>query len=89
VIAVSATRGGVITFLLTLPLLLYFVFGAVRQKVKNRLFRLKYSNQLAQALSFASNFSLARFFFQPSFAFRISLVLLLFTILTTLARIHA
>jgi len=89
IIVVSAAKTNPGAWLLTLPILVYFTFGAVRQTLKNRLFRLKYSSDLTQPFTFDSKFSLARFLLQPNFAFRLSLVLLLFTILTTMVRIHA
>jgi len=66
-------------FILTLPLPLYFLTAAIKQKTKNRLFYLSYTDQLNQTLV-SDHFSIARFFLQPNLAFRFSLILLLFSL---------
>ena len=70
-----------VAFLLILPLPLYFMLQSL--KLYRKAHQLPSTNyQLPQ------RFSLYQFLSQPSFTFRLSLVLFFLVILTTLARVH-
>lgn len=72
-----------------LPLVAYFLAAAFRQTAKNRLFVQKYAEWLfpdqPQISHYRDSFSFKSFLLQPSFGFRLSLTLLLITVVTVFA----
>ncbi|MFZ2199558.1 MAG: hypothetical protein WAV40_02095 [Microgenomates group bacterium] len=76
------------TFLLFSPVLLYFSLQSYKFAKKSRKIKLRLAQLETSAHSMYAKFSLLKFLSQPSFAFRLSLVLLFLIFFTTLARVR-
>ena len=77
------------SFLLILPLLLYFTLQSLRLARKSRTAKAHLSTLESNISLLESKFSFREFLTQPNFAFRLSLFLFLITIFTTFARLRA
>lgn len=74
-----------ISFLLILPLPLYFAMQSIKLYRKNRTRMVPLSGMIS---GLNSKFSLGEFLTQPSFAFRLSLILFFLISFTMAARLH-
>ena len=74
------------SFLLILPLPLYFTLQSYKLTRKSRSVQERLSTQESTCLAPDSPFSFTKFISQPSFAFRLSLLLFFLVFFTTLAR---
>lgn len=79
----GATISSLISFLLILPLPLYFFLQSLKLYRKNKTRMIPLSGIIS---GLSSRFSFGKFISQPGFAFRLSLVLFFLVIFTTLAR---
>lgn len=77
-----------LSFLLIIPLPLYFLFESLKLSRLLRHARAKFAGLEANAAGLATKFSLGRFLTQPSPLFRLSLLLFLLVCVTALARLR-
>lgn len=83
------TWSALISFLLILPVPLYFSLESLKFIRKSRQFKARYSLLESHVARLSSKFSWGKFLTQPSFSFRLSLLLFVLLCLTTLARARA
>lgn len=80
------TWSALISFLLILPVPLYFSLESLKFIRKSRQFKARYLLLESHVARLSSKFSWSKFLTQPSFSFRLSLLLFVLLCLTTLAR---
>jgi len=83
------TWASLISFLITLPLPLYFAHQSVKFARKTRALKDRMRFLESKFSSLESKFSFKEFLTQPSFAFRFSLILFFLVCLTTFARVRS
>lgn len=76
------------TFLIFFPVLLYFSLQSYKFAKKSRKIKLRLRQLETSAHFIYTKFSLLKFLSQPSFTFRLSLILLFLIFFTTLARLR-
>lgn len=76
------------SFLLFLPLLLYFVLQAFTLRAKYRALKERAAEIIRTIPPFSPVFSLKSYLTQPSLSFRLTLILFLLVTATALARLH-
>ena len=85
----GVTESSLFAFLLVLPLPIYFILQSIKlaQKTRQLKTRMESLSDLISGLT-QPQFSFGKFISQPSFAFRLSLILFFLISFTTLARLH-
>jgi hypothetical protein len=87
------TRGvnssSLVSFLIILPLPLYFALQSLKLASKTRTLKERISTLESHITQLESRFSFIKFLTQPGFTFRLSLILFFLVCLTTFARVRA
>ncbi len=91
ILTLSIFAGGftwtsLISFLLVLPIPIYFCLESLKFIRKSRQFKARFTLLESNIYLLESKFSFRKFLVQPSFTFRLSLLLFFLLCLTTLAR---
>lgn len=82
------TRSTLLTFLLVLPLPLYFCLETFKLARKNRVLKARLNQLESSVYHLSSKFSLGSFVTQPSLSFRLCLILFFLACFTMIARVR-
>lgn len=87
IFAKGFTLSSLYSFLIFLPVITYFVLQTLKFAKKSRKIKLRLQELESTSFALHPTFSISKFFSQPSFAFRLTLILLFLVIFTTFARV--
>lgn len=87
IFAKGFTLSSLYSFLIFLPVIMYFVLQTLKFAKKSRKIKLRLQELESTSFALYPTFSISKFFSQPSFAFRLTLILLFLVIFTTFARV--
>ena len=83
------TTSSIYSFLLFLPVLSYFSLHSLKFIRKSHILKAKLHELEVKTYQINPYFSVKNFLFQPSLPFRLTLLLIIFTLFTTFARFNA
>ena len=87
IFAKGFTLSSLYSFLIFLPVITYFVLQTLKFAKKSRKIKLRLQELNSMTYDLRPTFSIFKFISQPSFAFRLTLILLFLVIFTTFARV--